>query len=149
MYLQGKYSTKSDVWSFGVTLWEVLTYCRHSPYPTMSNDEVLGNLRLLMTENPSTPFEVLSRPAHVHREVYQLMCDTWRRNDEDRPSFWEIHSFISRKCLSMESSSISHLSSTTSTSSRANNRNNNIINVIDNPQSNFFRNHDEPPEYYY
>ncbi len=33
--LERKYSPKSDVWSYGVTLWEVLT--RQEPYPELDN----------------------------------------------------------------------------------------------------------------
>ncbi|CAG7819663.1 unnamed protein product [Allacma fusca] len=95
----GKYSTKSDVWSFGVTLWEILSFSRHSPYPTMSNQEVLNNLRRLSIFNDADPFEPLAKPHGCSRDIYQLMCDTWRRNDEDRPTFWEIHSFLTRKNL--------------------------------------------------
>ncbi|CAL8095670.1 unnamed protein product [Orchesella dallaii] len=95
----GKYSTKSDIWSFGVTLWEIFSYSRHSPYPTMSNQEVIHNLRRLSVLEESDLFEPLSKPNNCPRDVYQLMCDTWRRNDEDRPTFWEIHSFLTRKIL--------------------------------------------------
>lgn len=99
IFLQGKYSTKSDVFSFGVLMWEILSYCRHSPYPTMSNQEVIHNLRRLSVINEVEPFEPLAKPHNCPRDIYQLMCDTWRRIDEQRPNFWEIHSFISRKNL--------------------------------------------------
>ena len=99
LYVQGKYSTKSDVWSFGVTLWEILSFSRHSPYPTMSNQEVLHNLRRLSVFNDADPFEPLPKPHGCPRDIYQLLCDTWRRSDEDRPTFWEIHSFLTRKNL--------------------------------------------------
>ena len=59
LFLVGKYSTKSDVWSFGVCLWEILSFSRHFPYPTMSNQEVLNNLRRLSVCNDSDPFEPL------------------------------------------------------------------------------------------
>lgn len=38
--IYNKFSIKSDVWSFGVTLSEIITFGR-TPYPTMSNQEVL------------------------------------------------------------------------------------------------------------
>ncbi len=85
------------MWSFGVVLWEILTYCRHSPYPTLSNQEVLNNLRRLSVVEDLDPFEPLTKPQSCPRDIYQLMCDTWSRIDENRPTFWEIHSFLSRK----------------------------------------------------
>jgi hypothetical protein len=90
----------------------------------MSNEEVLHNLHRLLDE--SIPFEPLSKPHNCHREIYQLMCDTWRRNDEERPTFWEIHSFISRKSLDSIGSS--------------NNTNSNkrSINIGVNPHTDFY-----------
>lgn len=98
-HTQGKYSTKTDVWSFGVLLWEILTNCRHSPYPTFSNQEVLNNLRKLSVAEDVDPFKPLTKPQSCPRDIYQLMCDSWSRSDDNRPTFWEIHSFLSRKNL--------------------------------------------------
>lgn len=65
----------------------------------MTNQEVLNNLRKLSIISDSDPFEPLSKPNGCPRDIYQLICDTWRRNDDERPSFWEIHSFLSRKSM--------------------------------------------------
>lgn len=94
---QGKYSTRSDVWSFGVTLWEMLCYCRHSPYHALTNQDVITNLQHLSVDEEADFFEFLEKPPNCPRDIYQLICDTWCRNDEDRPTFWEIHCFLSRK----------------------------------------------------
>jgi hypothetical protein len=81
----------------GVLLYEIYTYCRHTPYSEMNDQEVLHNLRRLSFDDDSDPFEPLEHPYNCPRDVYELMCDTWRRNDEERPSFWEIHCFLMRK----------------------------------------------------
>ncbi len=36
-----EYTTKSDVWSFGILLYELITHCS-LPYSEMSNDETLN-----------------------------------------------------------------------------------------------------------
>lgn len=41
---QGKFSSKSDVWSFAVTLWEILTFAREQPYETLSDEKVFENI---------------------------------------------------------------------------------------------------------
>ena len=55
-FLQGKFTTKSDVWSFGVTMWEVLTFAREQPYESSSDEKVIANLSTLYSAG--NPFMV-------------------------------------------------------------------------------------------
>ncbi|XP_036404771.1 tyrosine-protein kinase ITK/TSK [Megalops cyprinoides] len=72
-----KFSSKSDVWSFGVLMWEVYNEGR-IPYENRTNGEVMealtAGLRLL-------------KPKLAPEAVYQLMEWSWKEKPEDRPSF--------------------------------------------------------------
>ncbi|KAK6628856.1 hypothetical protein RUM43_002672 [Polyplax serrata] len=96
MYM-GKYTTKSDVWSFAVTLWEILNYGRRIPYDTMNDPRVVENVSHLHLNDGQ--FVYLPRPATSTKDLYDLMCECWRRNDNERPTFREIHLFLQRKNL--------------------------------------------------
>jgi hypothetical protein len=70
------FTSKGDVWSFGVVLWEIATL-GYAPYPTHRNAEISG---LLMEgyrmPNPGCP-----------REFYDVMLNAWALEERDRPDF--------------------------------------------------------------
>lgn len=45
--IQNKYTPRSDVWSFAVTLWEILTFAREQPYEELSDQHVIDNVTRL------------------------------------------------------------------------------------------------------
>nr|CAI5831270.1 unnamed protein product [Callosobruchus analis] len=93
---QGRYTTKSDVWSFAVTLWEILTLCRRQPFEQLTDPEVMENLARLHCDDGQ--FKCLPRLTS-HKDIHDIMLECWRRRDVDRPSFTEIHLFLQRKNL--------------------------------------------------
>lgn len=95
--LQGKQSSKSDVWSFAVTLWEILMHCDEQPFAELTNEQVVENCNHLYQNNGLVRY--LPRPSLCPREIYDLMCECWKRQAADRPLFSEIHLFLQRKNL--------------------------------------------------
>lgn len=91
-----RYTTKTDVWAFAVTLWEILTLCRRQPYDCLTDPEVMENLARLHCDDGQ--FKYLPRPS-AHKDIYDIMMECWRRRDADRPTFREIHLFLQRKNL--------------------------------------------------
>ncbi|KAG8447605.1 hypothetical protein GDO86_014929 [Hymenochirus boettgeri] len=76
-----KFSIKSDVWAFGVLLWEIATYGM-SPYPGIDLSQVY---ELLEKDYR------MERPEGCPEKVYELMRACWQWNPLERPSFAEIH----------------------------------------------------------
>ncbi|XP_039904830.1 tyrosine-protein kinase Lck [Simochromis diagramma] len=73
----GTFSIKSDVWSFGILLTEIVTYGR-IPYPGMSNPEVIQNLERSYR---------MPQPDNCSDALYSIMCHCWKENPEERPTF--------------------------------------------------------------
>ncbi|RZF47107.1 hypothetical protein LSTR_LSTR005185 [Laodelphax striatellus] len=95
--LLGKFTTKSDVWSFAVALWEVLTFAREQPFEDLGDERVIDNVTHFYQGNGKQV--LLPQPINCPKEIYDLMCECWQRNEADRPNFREIHLFLQRKNL--------------------------------------------------
>ncbi|KAG8506808.1 Tyrosine-protein kinase Lck [Galemys pyrenaicus] len=80
----GTFTIKSDVWSFGILLTEIVTHGR-IPYPGMTNPEVIQNLERGYR---------MVRPENCPEELYQLMNMCWKERPEDRPTFDYLRSVL-------------------------------------------------------
>uniref|UniRef100_A0A3P8WXY5 Tyrosine-protein kinase n=1 Tax=Cynoglossus semilaevis TaxID=244447 RepID=A0A3P8WXY5_CYNSE len=75
-----KFSSKSDVWSFGVLMWEVYNEGR-LPYENRSNTEVVESLNSGLR---------LLKPRLAPDAVYLLMEWCWKEKPDDRPTFAQL-----------------------------------------------------------
>lgn len=80
----GSFTIKSDVWSFGILLMEIVTYGR-IPYPGMTNPEVIRALERGYR---------MPRPEHCPEELYNIMTRCWKNRPEERPTFEYIQSVL-------------------------------------------------------
>ncbi|XP_072571388.1 tyrosine-protein kinase HCK-like [Paramormyrops kingsleyae] len=80
----GTFTIKSDVWSFGILLTEIITYGR-TPYPGMSNPEVIR----LLEKGYRMP-----RTDSCPPELYDIMMLCWKNKAEDRPTFEYLQSVL-------------------------------------------------------
>ncbi|XP_051919744.1 tyrosine-protein kinase Tec [Hippocampus zosterae] len=80
-----KYSSKSDIWSYGVLMWEAFTEGR-MPFEHSDNHEVVA----LVTEGHR-----LYRPKLATEAIYDIMQMCWQERPEDRPSFSQLCLMIS------------------------------------------------------
>ncbi|KAG7198915.1 hypothetical protein KM043_015732 [Ampulex compressa] len=74
------FSVKSDIWSFGVLIWEIVTL-GSTPYPGLAAAEVMRRIKEGYR---------LDRPEHCKRELYNIMYYCWDKDPVCRPSFTEL-----------------------------------------------------------
>ena len=79
--LYNKYTVESDVWAFGVTLWEIFCYALQ-PYYGMTHEEVVEFLK---------EGNVLSPPENCPSDIYSLMTWCWQPRPHHRPPFTVLH----------------------------------------------------------
>ncbi|XP_076132215.1 inactive tyrosine-protein kinase transmembrane receptor ROR1 [Alosa pseudoharengus] len=77
----GKFSSDSDIWSFGVLLWEVFSFGLQ-PYYGCSNQEVIEMVRKR---------QLLPCPEDCPPRVYTLMTECWHEGPARRPRFKDLH----------------------------------------------------------
>uniref|UniRef100_A0A3Q3N117 Ephrin type-A receptor 10 n=1 Tax=Labrus bergylta TaxID=56723 RepID=A0A3Q3N117_9LABR len=85
-----RFSSASDVWSFGIVMWEVMSYGER-PYWDMGNQDVIKAIE----DGFRLPAPV-NCPPHLH----QLMLDCWQKERTERPTFSQIHSALSKSIRS-------------------------------------------------
>ena len=84
--LYGRFTVKSDVWSYGVLMWEVFTFATQ-PYFGASNQEVIDNIRGLV---------LLECPSLCTQDVYEIMLECWQKMPIKRPQIGEVLQSLER-----------------------------------------------------
>nr|XP_018902671.1 PREDICTED: ephrin type-B receptor 1-B isoform X4 [Bemisia tabaci] len=75
-----KFTSASDVWSFGIVCWEVMSYGER-PYWNWSNQDVIKSIEKGYR---------LPAPMDCPEAIYQLMLDSWQKERTHRPTFSSI-----------------------------------------------------------
>uniref|UniRef100_A0A8C4HSY2 receptor protein-tyrosine kinase n=1 Tax=Dicentrarchus labrax TaxID=13489 RepID=A0A8C4HSY2_DICLA len=81
-----KFTTASDVWSYGIVMWEVVSYGER-PYWDMNNQDVIK----AMEEGYRLP-----APMDCPVVLHQLMLDCWERERAERPTFSQILNMLDK-----------------------------------------------------
>ncbi|BHF78184.1 hypothetical protein SprV_0602129600 [Sparganum proliferum] len=82
--LLGQFTVKSDVWSYGVVLYEIITHGQ-VPFPSMANTEILQQV----SDGYRMPC-----PNNCPSVIYAVMLRTWEEDPNKRPSFASLRSYF-------------------------------------------------------
>ncbi|ESO91372.1 hypothetical protein LOTGIDRAFT_105525, partial [Lottia gigantea] len=85
-----KFTSASDVWAFGVTLWEMFTY-GFQPWSGLTGQQILDTI-----DQPQS--QRLEQPDLCPKDYYDLMLQCWQHEPEDRPTFSQIFIKIPQVC---------------------------------------------------
>ncbi|XP_034453031.1 tyrosine-protein kinase BTK isoform X2 [Hippoglossus hippoglossus] len=75
-----KFSSKSDIWAYGVLMWEIYTLGQ-LPYERLNNTEIVDQVSRGLR---------LYRPQPANVKVYSIMTNCWSDKPDDRPNFQEL-----------------------------------------------------------
>ncbi|XP_015682335.2 ephrin type-B receptor 4 [Protobothrops mucrosquamatus] len=81
-----KFTSASDVWSYGIVMWEVMSFGER-PYWDMSNQDVINAIEQDYRLPP---------PTDCPTSLHQLMLDCWQRDRNARPRFAQIVSSLDK-----------------------------------------------------
>ena len=97
----GTFSPKTDVWSFGVTLWEILTFAGKAPYHERTDEQVIENACQVVLEE-RMHYPIMTKPDYCPGEIYTIMAKCWRKNPDSRPTMKDIYNFFKDNVESSE-----------------------------------------------
>ena len=80
--LHNKYTVESDVWAFGVLLWEIFSFALQ-PYYGLTNEQVVQYIKYA------------GCPENTPKPIYRIMSLCWSANPANRPCFRTLHRELS------------------------------------------------------
>ena len=83
-----KFSVGSDIWAYGVTLWEIFSLGQ-IPYPGINWSPAFVN----QLENDGLR---LLKPTFATQTIYQVMLDCWKLDPYERPGFYRLKATLDR-----------------------------------------------------
>ncbi|XP_077539383.1 hepatocyte growth factor receptor-like isoform X2 [Haemaphysalis longicornis] len=89
---KGIYNHKTDVWSYGVLLWELMTR-GVTPYPEVDNWDIVNFLK---------QGRRMQQPSFCPDELYDIMLHCWQEDPKKRPSFANLVTDVANVITSLE-----------------------------------------------
>ena len=86
----GRFSEKTDIWAFGVTMWEIFVLCKEFPYPDLSDQEVINNA--IQEQGRTVP----NQPESCPSDVYHIMLRCWENDPDNQADFEEAYNLLAQ-----------------------------------------------------
>ncbi|KAI1698159.1 protein tyrosine kinase domain-containing protein [Ditylenchus destructor] len=83
---RGEFSVKTDVWSFGVLMWEIFSKCQSEPYPKMNNAQVKAKIK--------SGEEPMSAPKGTPSLLARAMSLCFTQDPYERPDFRTLYLLV-------------------------------------------------------
>ncbi|RVE60924.1 hypothetical protein OJAV_G00185550 [Oryzias javanicus] len=93
-----KFTSASDAWSYGIVMWEVMSYGER-PYWDMSNQDVINAIEQDYRLPP---------PPECPASLHALMLDCWQKERANRPRFCDVVSALDRLIRNPASLKVTH-----------------------------------------
>ena len=77
----GMFSVKTDVWAFGITLWEIFTLCRYQPFCELSNQEMIKDAM------KGAKRKIPNQPEICPNNIYDIMKNCFHHKPSERAGF--------------------------------------------------------------
>ena len=77
----GKFSVKTDVWAFGITLWEIFTLCRFQPFIELSDQQMIQDA------TKGAKRKIPYQPAICPNDIYEIMKSCFHHKPSERAEF--------------------------------------------------------------
>ena len=87
----GMFSEKSDVWAFGITMWELFTLSKDVPYPDLTEEQVIEDAVKNEADRKLYP-----KPDACPQSVYEIMLQCWAFDSSKRASFQVLHEMLKK-----------------------------------------------------
>lgn len=81
----GRFSEKSDIWAYGVVVWEIFTLGKKQPYEELDDQEMIQDAIR------GTGRRIMNRPEECPQTVYKVLLRCWEYAAEDRATFKEVY----------------------------------------------------------
>ncbi|CEF69725.1 Coagulation factor 5/8 C-terminal type domain and Protein kinase domain and Serine-threonine/tyrosine-protein kinase catalytic domain and Serine/threonine-/dual specificity protein kinase, catalytic domain and Galactose-binding domain-like and Protein kinase-like domain-containing protein [Strongyloides ratti] len=100
--LLNAWTNKSDVWSYAITIWELINMFDKIPFEQFTNKMLVDNAQLQLERSEEAYYLNFDDENLIPQEMSDILKECWKTDMNQRPTFLELHLFLSRKSLTFQ-----------------------------------------------